>query len=81
MAGHRERKSSDTYNPITQKKGTPAGAFFILLKGDHMIKTNLPDAVLVSFALLQRQPNQPIRLIRHKQRNIQHIIIQLQIIQ
>ena len=32
-------------------------------------------------APLQRQTDQPICLIGHKQRNIQHIIIQLQIVQ
>ena len=31
--------------------------------------------------LLQRQPDQPVCLICHEQRNIQHIIIQLQIVQ
>ena len=33
------------------------------------------------FSRFQRQPNQPIRFIRHKQRNVQHIIIQFQILQ
>ena len=40
------------------------------------------STLLFVFALpVQCQPNQPVRLVRHKQGDIQHIPIQLQIIQ
>ena len=35
----------------------------------------------VSLPLFQCQSNQPIRLVSHEKQNVQHIIIQLQIIQ
>ncbi len=35
----------------------------------------------VGLSLFQCQSNQAIRLVSHKQRNVQHIIVQLQIVQ
>ena len=44
----------------------------------HFSASNISQQLLF---LLQGQPNQPICLISHKQWNVQHIIIQLQVIQ
>ena len=55
--------------------------------GRECIKTkiqNIYDDCLSGVSatfLLQCYPNQPICLVSHKQRNVQHIIIQLQVIQ
>lgn len=65
-------------------------AFFLDNCFSHRKIRDLPDttvslyAILLAYLfcfLLQRQTNQSICLICHKQRNVQHIVVQLQIVQ
>ena len=76
-------KEFETTNPATGEHlawCADASAAFLCMQSWINRQAALP-VLRISRLLLQRQINQTIRLIGHEERDVQHIIIQFQIIQ